>query len=385
MRVFNRPAAGLLSVAFIFIFAMGVTAAAPLIKPEPARAISIPIPNPCKLIPDATARKICEKGADVVTNPVGAAGSAIGSIPGIPNPVNVVQDALGNFVDQILRQIASAEADATSYVLKEEASFINSSTTPALTASWFQPIYGLAFGLAFLIAVFMFGLRVVPAMRDGTYAEIPKGFMAILALLSLGSILPAAVGAWVLLCDGKIAPGWMSVAGQNANSTFDSVSSSFNQSLAATNGVPVLPVLLPVIWLAIGFVLGLVTEFMLFIREAALYLFLVLTVITSALSAGGRLSGDSAWRPAKALFGLSIMKVAMALALTIGLGLISNSGGGTVPLLLGVVVLAMTPAMGWGTYKWATQHHVRPPHSFLWEKAMFAKAAASRWAAVIAA
>jgi hypothetical protein len=385
MRVFTRPAAGLLSVAFIFIFAMGITAAAPLIKPQPASAGIIPLPDPCKLIPDATARKICQKGTQVVANPVGAVGSAIGSIPGVPSPVNIVQDALGNFVDQILRQIANAEADATSYVLKEEASFINSSTTPALTATWFQPIYGLAFGLAFFIAAFMFGLRVVPAMRDGTYAEIPKGFMAILALLSFGSILPAAVGAWVLLCDQKIAPGWMSVAGQNANLTFDSISTTFSQSLSATNGLPVLPVLLPVVWLAIGFVLGLITEFMLFIREAALYLFLVLTILTSALSAGGRLSGDSAWRPAKALFGLSIMKVAMALTLSIGLGLISNSGGGPVPLLLGVVILAMTPAMGWGTYKWATQHHVRPPHSFLWEKALFAKAAASRWAAVLAA
>ena len=376
MRTFTKPTVVLL---FAVLITMGATAAVPLVKPPPAQAGIIP--SPCNLIPDATARKVCKAGL----NPIGTVGSAIGAIPGIPNPVNVVQDALGNFVDQVMRQIASAEADAVNYVLKEEASFINSSTTPSLTASWFQPIYGLAFGIAFFIALLMFGLRVWPALKDGTYSDIPKGFIAILALLSFGSILPAAVGAWVLLCDQKIAPGWMQVAGHNANSTFDGISSSFNQSLSVTNGVPVLPVLLPVVWLFVGFVMGLITEFMLFAREAALYLFLVLTIINSALAAGGRLAGDSAWRPAKALFGLSIMKVAMALTLSIGLGMVANSGGGAVPLLLGVAVLAMMPAVGWGTYKWATQHHVRQPHSYLMEKAAVARATATRLAAALAA
>lgn len=381
MRASSRTAAVLLLATLIF--GMGLTAAVPLINPPPAQAATkvLGIPNPCDLIPDATARKICKYG----TNPVAAAGAAVGAIPGIPNPVSVVSDALGNFVDQIMRQVANDEADAVSYVLKEEASFINSSTTPSLTAAWFQPIYAAAEGIAFLLAIMMFTLRVVPALKEGSLSDVPKGFAAVLTLISLGSILPAAVGAWVLLCDSQIAPGWMQVAGQNANSTFDSISSNFNQSLSATNGVPVLPILLPMLWLAVGFVLGLITELMLFVREAALYLFLVWTILAAALAAGGRMSSDSAWRPAKALFGLSLMKVAMAITLTIGLSMLSNSGGGTVPLLLGVAVLAMVPAMGWGTYKWATQHHVQPPHSYLWDKAKLAQAAAAaRWAALAA-
>jgi hypothetical protein len=366
----------LLIVVLVTMFS---AAFVPLVKPPPAQAGIIS--KPCSLIPDSVARKICEAGLD----PIGTVGSAIGSIPGIPNPVSVVGDALGSVVDTFMRGVAKAEADAVSYVLKEEANFINSSTTPALTADWFQPIYALAFGMAVLISILMFALRILPALKDGSYSEIPKGFMAVMALLGLGGSLPYAVGSFVLLCDTKIAPGWMSVAGHNANSTFDGISSSFSQSLAVTNGVPVLPVLLPLVWLAVGFFMGIVVEFMLFAREAALYLFLVLTVLNSALAAGGRLSGDSAWRPAKALFGLSIMKVALALTLTIGIGVISNSGGGPVPLMLGVVILAMLPAMGWGTYKWATQHHVRPPHSYLWEKALVAKAAATRLAAAVAA
>jgi hypothetical protein len=356
----------------VVLVTMAGAALVPLVKSPPAQAGIIP--SPCSLIPDATARKICEAGL----NPIGAVGSAIGAVPGVPNPVNFVGDALGNVVDTFMRGIAKSEADAVNYVLKEEANFINSSTTPTLTADWFKPIYGLAFGLAFFISVLMFTLRVWPALKDGSYSEIPKGFIAVLALLSLGSILPYVVGSFVLLCDTKIAPGWMDVAGHDANSTFDSISSSFNQSLVVTNGVPVLPVLLPLVWLFVGFIMGLVVEFMLFAREAALYLFLVLTIINSSLAAGGRLAGNSAWRPAKALFGLSLMKVAMALTLSIGIGVVSNSGGGPVPLLLGVAVLALMPAMGWGTYKWATQHHVRPPHNFLMEKVAVAKAVAIR-------
>lgn len=383
MRTFSRPAAALLLATLIFT--MGLTAAVPLVKPAPARAGGIPgipgISKACDLIPDATARKICKAG----TNPIGTIGSAIGSIPGVPNPVSVVQDAFGDFVDSIMRQVASAEADAVSYVLKEEAGFINSSTVPSLTAQWFQPIYGLAFGVAFLVAVLMFALRVVPALRTNSYSEIPKGFMTILVLLAGGSVLPAATGAWVTLCDTQIAPGWMHIAGQNANATFDSISSTFSQSLSVTGGVPVLPVILPLLWLAVGILMGMVTEFMLFAREAMLYLFLPLTILTAALSAGGRLSSQSAWRPAKALFGLSIMKVAMAFALTIGLGLVSNSGGGAVPILLGVVVVAMLPVFGWGTYKWATQHYVRPPHEVIYQKAMVAKAAIAAKLAAAAA
>jgi len=337
----RRKWAGLL---LMFILVMCLGAAKPAISPPAAQAGIIP--SPCDLIPDGAARKACQ----AATNPVG---TAVGAIPGIPDPSDVVGDVAEVIVQPILNQIAKAEADAVVSVLEDVSKFVNNSTTPALTASWFLHLYAIVFGLAIPIGVVLLYTRLGIAVRDTEPGAAAGAFFRFMALLVLGGLIPGVVGLVVVAMDTGLAPAWMSSAGADANKSLHDLSLNMDKSVSFSNN-PVTPILLPLIFLFAGVIGGILMELMMLFREAMLYVVTATEIVAAALAVSG--NSDMLRRTTQKLGVLCLFKVIVAFILTIGLLMLGSSG---VPYILGAVVLVGTPVISWAAYQNWGNHPIR--------------------------
>ena len=96
------------------------------------------LPNPCDL--------------PVVTNVCGAVGSAASS----------VASATGEFV---MRGVTEWVTDAAVWVTGKVGDLVNSTTSPDLTASWFQGEYGAMLAVAGALALLMLMLAVIQSVH----------------------------------------------------------------------------------------------------------------------------------------------------------------------------------------------------------------------------
>jgi len=335
-----RAPSRLAAVLLVFVLVMSLSAAKSAVTPPPARAGIIP--SPCDLIPDGAARTACK----AVTDPVG---TAVGAIPGIPSPTDVVGDVANAIVQPILNQVAQAEADAVLYVLKETTKFVDTSTTPVITANWFLRLYAIVFGMAIPLGIIMFYMKVVAGVRDQDLGGIGASFFSLMGLITLGGLLPGVVGLLVIEMDNKVAPGWMSTAGASASDSLNNLGVDFSKSISASNN-PVIPILLPLLFLFFGLIGGLLIELMLLFREAMLYVVTATEIVAMAMVVSGRWGADSFWRTTRRLAVLCCFKPIVAFILTIGV-LLLGSGGGAPPALMGSVVLLMVPILSWAAYR----------------------------------
>jgi hypothetical protein len=357
-RRWQQVKSALLAV-FIVISPVGVSIA----TPAPAHAISL---DPCSLIPDKTAREICDGTLKNV-------GGNLTGLPGVPLPgLGDVTGAVANQVlTPLLNQFTKAEADAVISVLGNQVDFVNKSTTPVFSSDWFIRQYALVFGLGAFVALFLFVTRLGVDVKNMDLAGLANTFISTIAFFIIGSLLPLMVGAIVKFTDGVLTPDLLSVAGIDAPTTLKNLENAMSHSLTESG----LAILLPLIVLFFGVIGGVLVEFELIFREAGLYVFTAAASIGLALAVGREWTMESAQRIFMGLIGLILLKPLVAFVLMVGFGILLDPSSTEEPFFLAAVMCLLAPFISWATYKRIANHNVQVTPALKQAQRLFQSAA----------
>lgn len=218
-----------------------------------ARAEPAAFPNPCDL--------------PVVSNVCGAVGSAASS----------VASATGEFV---MRGVTEWVTDAAVWVTGKVGDLINSTTSPDLTASWFQGEYGAMLAVAGALALLMLMLAVIQSvLRQDVWMLVRSAFGYLPMAFVLSAVAIAATGLLIAVTDAISAAVVGSLGAGQSSDLLQSVGDAYKNALDQSSGIPLFGIFLAAIVLAIGaFVLWLE----MIIRDAAIYIcvfFLPLTFV----------------------------------------------------------------------------------------------------------
>jgi hypothetical protein len=218
-----------------------------------ARAENAGLPNPCDL--------------PVVSNVCGAIGSAASS----------VASATGEFV---MRGVTEWVTDAAVWVTGKVGDLVNNTTSPDLTASWFQGEYGAMLAVAGALALLMLMLAVIQSvLRQDVWMLIRAAFGYLPMAFILSAVAITATGLLIAITDEISAAAVGSLGAGQSSDLLQSVGDAYKNALDQSSGIPLFAVFLGAIVLAIGaFVLWLE----MIIRDAAIYIcvfFLPLTFV----------------------------------------------------------------------------------------------------------
>lgn len=363
MTLIRRPVLLLL----VFLLVAGCVAGDSLHRPPSAMAIGIPIPpipgigDLCKHLPDGAAQKIC----DGVTNPVGTAGAAIGSIPGVPDPVKIIGDAVNSAenaaVELFAREVARGEAAALNFVLQEEFKIVNDATIPDITNVAFTTPLELVFGMSLMLALGGLAWAVGKAARKQDPTLISDGAIRFVTFFLGVSILPNLLAVALKVCDGELAPQWLNLGGNNVQQAIQNIGSNANGGVAATVSLGEIFVFGP---LLAGAVFMGVLFFLLF---AMRYFGIPIVLAGLIVSLGLRPAGDEAdagrsaslaWK----LVGLVLYKIVVGGLLFFG-SVVLVHGAITLdiwPILGGTTMEIMLPVLSIAAWRWITNHDFQP-------------------------
>jgi hypothetical protein len=210
-------------------------------------------PNPCDL--------------PVVSNVCGAVGNAASS----------VATATGEFV---MRGVTEWVTDAAVWVTGKVGDLVNSTTSPDLTASWFQGEYAAMLAVAGALALLMLMLAVIQSvLRQDVWMLVRSAFGYLPMAFILSAVAIAATGLLVAVTDEIAGAVVGSLGAGQASNLLQSVGDAYKNALDQSSGIPLFGVFLGAIVLAIG---GFVLWLEMIIRDAAIYIcvfFLPLTFV----------------------------------------------------------------------------------------------------------
>jgi hypothetical protein len=265
---------------------------APVARAEPAG-----FPDPCQLPVVGT---VCDA--------VGSAASAVAS-------------ATGDFV---MRGVTEWVTDAAVWVTGKVGDLVNNTTSPDLTAPWFEGQYGTMLAVAGALALLMLMLAVIQSvMHQDVWMLIRSAFGYLPMAFLLAAVAIAGTELLIAVTDdisGTVVDGLG--AGQAAN-LLQSVGDAYKSALDQSSGIPLFGVFLGAIILAIGsFVLWLE----MIIRDAAIYIcvfFLPLTFVAMIWPATSRW----ARRLVELLVAIILAKFVIIAILSLATAAITNTAG----------------------------------------------------------
>jgi hypothetical protein len=228
----------------------------------PARAEVGPIPDPCQL---PVVGNVC----DAVTGAVGKAASAAGEF--------------------VMRGVTVWVTNAAVWVTGKVGDLIEGTTSPNLTASWFEGQYGAMVAVAGALALLMLMLAVIQSvMRQDVGMLIRAAFGYLPMAFILAGVAIAATGLLVAITDDISRVVVSGLGTKQSNNLLQAVGDAYENALDDSSGIPLFGVFLGAIILAIGaFVLWLE----MIIRDAAIYVcvfFLPLTFVAMIWPATSR-------------------------------------------------------------------------------------------------
>ncbi len=228
----------------------------------PARAEVGPIPDPCQL---PVVGNVC----DAVTGAVGKAASTAGEF--------------------VMRGVTVWVTNAAVWVTGKVGDLIEGTTSPNLTASWFEGQYGSMVAVAGALALLMLMLAVIQSvMRQDVGMLIRAAFGYLPMAFILAGVAIAATGLLVAITDDISRVVVSGLGTKQSNNLLQAVGDAYKNALDDSSGIPLFGVFLGAIILAIGaFVLWLE----MIIRDAAIYVcvfFLPLTFVAMIWPATSR-------------------------------------------------------------------------------------------------
>ena len=228
----------------------------------PAHAQPASIPDPCQL--------------PVVGNVCDAVGSAVSG----------AAKATGEFV---MQGVTEWVTDAAVWVTGKVGAVVDATTSPDLTAGWFQGEYGAMVAVAGALALLMLMLAVIQSVIRQDIAMLVRAAFGYLPMaFILAGVAIAATGLLIAITDGISGTIVSGVGSGQTDNLLQSVGDAYKNALDQSSGIPLFGVFLGAIILAIGaFVLWLE----LIIRDAAIYIcvfFLPLTFVAMIWPAASR-------------------------------------------------------------------------------------------------
>jgi hypothetical protein len=353
-------------LAFIFVMGTPSKLSSGPLAPPPAAALSL---DPCKLIPEPLARHLCEVGKKAAT----------GSLP-IPNPVSIIPGAIGDAaqsgINSAVTWLTDQFATGVLWVLKQEYTFVNDSTTPKVNQPWFVGgLYGLVFGMGVYVALAALVFESGAAVQERNPRRAGDALIKFAVFWIVGLSLPLIVGSVVYVCDHYFAPLWMQYAGAHAKVDIHNMSKSITKELSSTSAGAGLPIVMPFIFGIIGVLGGVAMEALLIVRDGVLYLLTAAEIVVLGLWVSERLSGEALQRTTLMLGAWIGFKVFTSFILVVGL-LMLGAGDGFSQMMVGAVICCLTPYFAYKTLKWIARHDMSAAATFQNSAALFQSAKA---------
>jgi hypothetical protein len=228
----------------------------------PAQAGIIPVPNPCEL---PVVGNVCDAVSGAVTKVAAEAG------------------------EFVMRGVTAWVTNAAVWVTGKVGGLIEKTTSPDLTASWFEGQYGVMVGVAGALALLMLMLAIIQSViRQDIDLLVRSAFGYLPMAFVLAGVAIAATGLLVAITDDISRAVVSGLGTEQSDNLLQSVGDAYKNALDEGSGIPLFGVFLGAIILAIGaFVLWLE----LIIRDAAIYVcvfFLPLTFVAMIWPATGR-------------------------------------------------------------------------------------------------
>ena len=273
------------------------------------------------------------KGSVPDTSPPSGGGGEGGI--GIPDPCDLpvvgnVCDAVGGAVTKVateagefvMRGVTAWVTNAAVWVAAKVGELIEKTTTPDLTASWFEGQYGAMVAVAGALALLMLMLAVIQSVirQDiGLLMRAAFGYLPMAFILS--GVAIAGTGLLVAITDDMSSAVVSSLGTEQSDNLLQAVGDAYKDALDEGSGIPLFGVFLGAIILAIGaFVLWLE----MIIRDAAIYIcvfFLPLTFVAMIWPATGRW----ARRLVELLVAIILAKFVIVAILTLATAAIANT------------------------------------------------------------
>lgn len=384
----TQPLARALGLVTGLILVMSLVAAQSLISAPTARAgvTDSPVPglpnipgvpglDPCNLL-SGVAKTVCK----AATDPVGAVNTAVGDIPGIPKPSDVISSAAtaaGHAIaNTFLDGLVQSAGESTVGQINKMANFINSSSTPNLLAPAFIKQYELIFALAILVAIILFYYRTSRGLWDQDVSEAGKAGAAFIVFFIAATFLPGVVFELVKTINNDIAPAWMNTAGVDAKVALSDLSNNLSGSLSGD----ITGLFGDLIILIAAFCAGLFFELEFLFVYIMLPIVTALEIVALAFMVGGQLTRQLFTRCTYLLIGLICFKLIAAVILTFAITTLvvaTNFVGGVSPFVEALVILAVAPFATWGIFKTISQHQGDAPHTVIMRSGAYQ--AAKNW------
>ena len=252
------------------------------------------------------------------------------------NPCNL--PVVGNVCDAVAGAVKKAAAEAGEFVMRgvtawvtnaavwvagKVGELIENTTSPDLTASWFEGQYGAMLAIAGALALLMLMLAVIQSViRQDIWILVRAAFGYLPMAFILAGVAIAATGLLVAITDDMSAAVVASLGTEQSDNLLQAVGDAYKNALDEDSGIPLFGVFLGAIILAIGaFVLWLE----MIIRDAAIYIcvfFLPLTFVAMIWPATSRW----ARRLVELLVAIILAKFVIVSILTLATAAIANTG-----------------------------------------------------------
>jgi hypothetical protein len=238
----------------------------------------------------------------------------------VSGAVSKVAAEAGEFV---MRGVTAWVTNAAVWVTGKVGELIEKTSSPDLTASWFEGQYGAMVGVAGGLALLMLMLAVIQSvMRQDIGLLIRAAFGYLPMAFILAGVAMAGAGLLVAITDDMSSALVSSLGTEQSDNVLQAVGDAYKDALDEESGIPLFGVFLGAIILAIGaFVLWLE----MIIRDAAIYVcvfFLPLTFVAMVWPATSRW----ARRLVELLIAIILAKFVIVAILALATAAIANTG-----------------------------------------------------------
>jgi hypothetical protein len=197
-----------------------------------------------------------------------------------------VASATGEYV---MRGVTEWVTDAAVWVTGKVGDLVQATTSPNLTASWFEGEYGTMLAVAGALALLMLMLAVIQSIiRQDISMLVRSAFGYLPMAFILAGVAIAGATLLIAITDDMSATVVNGLGAGQASNFLQTVGDAYKNSLNQSSGIPLFGVFLGSIILAVGaFVLWLE----MIIRDAAIYIcvfFLPITFVAMIWPAAGR-------------------------------------------------------------------------------------------------
>ena len=286
-------------------------------SPTPAFAETNQCEAPGLVDPFCEAGKaLTEKAADVVTAPIEAAS--------------------GGVVDVITTWVS----DGAQWLLAKVVNFIDDSTSPDLTADWFEERYRFMVGLAALVLVPILLIASIRAVMNQDLGQLLRSFFVYLPVAVLGTFVAIFLTRALLAVTDEMSAAVSEGIGGDVSEIFDSVQQGLS-SVGATNpSTPSFAVFFAAVFLALG---AFFVWLELLIRSAAVT---VSVFFLPLMLAGLVWPATARWtrRLAETLVALILSKFVIVAVISLATSALANPGGGGFGSVMGGAALMLMAA-----------------------------------------